>query len=64
MKYVVVNWTATNETSVIEESCVKDKAMLTNPSKKGMIYYREIGKKNHKEGLKSYLGRVISVHGK
>ena len=64
MKYVVVNWIETNETSVLEESCVRDVTMLTNPGKKGMIYYKEIGKKPRKGGLKAYLGRVVSVHGK
>ena len=64
MKYIVVNWIETNETSILEESCVCDITMLRNPGKKGMIYFKEIGKKPCKGGLKAYLGRVVSVHGK
>ena len=64
MKYVLVNWTVTNETSVLEESCVRDASMLSDPNKKGMIYFKEIGKKAPKAGWQAYPGRVVSVHGK
>lgn len=65
MKYVLVSWTETNETSVLEENCVRDADMLTKPDKKGMIYYKLPGKKTApKGGWKAYLGRVVSVHGK
>ena len=38
--------------------------LFYHAGKKGMIYYKEIGKKPRKGGSKAYLGRVVSVHGK
>ena len=64
MKLVLVNWTETNETSIMEEHSVRDVDMLVNPKKEGMIYYKVIGQRPPKGGWKAYLGRVVSVHGK
>lgn len=63
MKFVVVSWTETNETSVMEDSAVRDPAMLSDPKRVGMIYHKQIGKKAPAGGWKAYAGRVISVHG-
>ena len=80
MKYAVVYWIATNETSCFGRQLLlcsrcqhAFKALIiqiqcinnTNPKKKGMIYYRLPGeKKAPKGGWKAYIARVVSVHGK
>lgn len=64
MKYVLVHWSESNDTSIMEEHSVRDVSMLTNTSKEGMIYHKDVGKKAPKGGWKAYLGRVLSVHGK
>ena len=63
MKFVVVLWVETNETSVMGEDSVRDQSMLENPQRVGMILHKEIGRKAPKGGWKAYAGRVISVHG-
>lgn len=64
MKYVLVLWVETNETSVMEEHAVRDTNMLSNFGKRGMVYHKEIGKKAPKGGWKAYLAQVVSIHGK
>lgn len=63
MKYVLVHWTATNETSVLTEKFVRDKSMLDDASKEGMIYFGKAGSKQPKAGWKAYLGRVQYTNG-
>jgi hypothetical protein len=63
MKYILVHWSATNNTTVLTEEFVRDKSMLNDPKKKGMIRYGTIGAKPPNGGWKAYLGRVIFVNG-
>ena len=39
MKYVLVHWTESNETSILSAEFVKDKSMLKDPEKKGMVMF-------------------------
>ena len=64
VRYVLVHWTVTNNTSIMEDDSIKDVSLLTNSSKEGMVYHKHMGKKAPKGGWKAYLGRVVSVHGK
>jgi hypothetical protein len=65
MKYAVVYWIAAKKRVVLEDNCVRDASMLTNPEKKGLIYYRLPGEKKAPKGdWKAYIARVVSVHGK
>lgn len=59
VRYVLVHWTVTNNTSIMEDDSIKDVSLLTNSSKEGMVYHKHIG-----TCWKAYLGRVVSVHGK
>ena len=63
MKYVLVHWSATNNTTVLTDDFVRDKSMLENPNKEGMICFGAIGAKPPKSGWKAFLGRVIFVNG-
>lgn len=63
MKYVLIHWTATNETSILSEDFVRDKSMLKDNSKEGMIRFGKLGRKEPKGGWKAYLGRVIFANG-
>ena len=45
MKYVLVHWSATNDTTVLTEEFVRDKTMLKDPEKEGMVLYGTIGAK-------------------
>ena len=63
MKYILVHWTATNETSILTDDFVRDKSMLTDSKKEGMIRFGKINTKEPKTGLKCYLGRVVFAHG-
>lgn len=63
MKYILVHWSATNNTTVLTEEFVRDKSMLKDPKKEGMIRYGKIGAKPPTGGWKAYLGRVLFVHG-
>lgn len=63
MKYILVHWTATNETSILTEEFVRDKSLLQDTRKEGMIRFGDLNAKEPKDGWKSYLGRVVFVHG-
>jgi competence transcription factor ComK len=63
MKYILVHWSATNNTIVLTVEFVRDKSMLNDPEKKGMIRYGTIGDKPPTGGWKAYLGPVIFVNG-
>ncbi len=54
MKYILVHWSATNNTTVLTEEFVRDKSMLNDPKKKGMIRYGTIGAKPPNGGWKAY----------
>lgn len=64
MKYILVHWTATNETSLLTEDFVRDKSMLDDENKEGMIRFGKLNTKEPKDGWKAYLGRVVFAHGK
>lgn len=64
MKYVLIHWTQTNETSILSEEFVKDKSMLQDPNKHGMVMFGDASAKPPKTGWKSYLARVIAASGK
>ena len=64
MKHVLIHWTATNETSILTEDFVKDKSMLQDPNKEGMVLFGTPGVKPPKSGWKAYLGRIVAVSGK
>lgn len=63
MKHVLIHWTATNETSILTDAFVRDKSMLKDPKKEGMVLFGKQGMKPPKSGWKAYLGRVIAVSG-
>ena len=62
--HVLVHWTKTNQTSIIEESFVVDKTMLGDPRKVGMVKHGDLQKKAPKFGCKAYPARVLAVSGK
>ena len=64
MKYVLVHWTESNETSILGEECVKDKSMLKDTNKRGMVMFGDPSAKPPKTGWKLYLARVIAASGK
>ena len=64
MKYVLIHWISTNEISILTSEFVRDKTMLDDPSKQGMVMFGQIGIKPPKSGWKSYLGRVVATSGK
>ena len=63
MKYVLIHWTASNETSVLTEEFLPDRSMLDNLGKEGMVLFGEPGMKPPKSGWKAYLGRVVATSG-
>lgn len=63
MKHVFIHWTATNQTSILTDAFVRDKSMLQDPKKEGMVLFGKQGMKPPKSGWKAYLGRVIAVSG-
>lgn len=63
MKYVLIHWSVSNETSILTQECVRDKGMLDNPEKEGMVVFGDSRKKTPKSGWKSYLGRVLATSG-
>lgn len=63
MKYILVHWSAANDTTVLTEEFVRDKTMLNDPQKEGMIQFGAIVAKAPCDGWKAYLGRVIYVNG-
>lgn len=63
MKYILVHWTASNETSILTEEFVRDKSMLKDVNKEGMVRFGKLGCKEPKGGWKAYLGRVIFING-
>ena len=63
MKYVLVHWSATNDTTVLTEEFVRDRTMLKDPEKEGMVLYGTIGAKPPPGGWKAYLGRIMFVNG-
>ncbi len=64
MKYVLIHWTESNETSILNEEFVKDKSMLNDPDKEGMVMFGDSAVKAPKTGWKSYLARVLAASGK
>ena len=50
MKYVLIHWISTNETSILTSEFVRDKTMLDDPSKQGMVMFGQIGIKPAKFG--------------
>jgi hypothetical protein len=64
MKYILVHWTASNETTILTEEFVTNKAMLKDPKIEGMIRFGQVGCKEPKGGWKAYLGKVVYVNGK
>ena len=64
MKFVLIHWVASNETSILTENFVRDKSMLDNPEKEGMVVFGDSHVKAPKSGWKSYLGRVLATSGK
>jgi hypothetical protein len=68
MKYAVVYWIATNETSCFGrqlDSRCQHSHKSGDERSKGMIYYRLPGEKKAPKGdWKDYIARVVSVHGK
>lgn len=63
MKYALIHWISSNETSVLTTEFVRDKTMLDNPGKQGMVLFGQIGMKLPKSGWRAYLGRVIVTSG-
>ena len=64
MAYVLIHWTDTNETSILTEDCVKDKSMLNNPEKEGIVMFADTSSKPPKTGWKFYLAKVLASSGK
>ena len=64
MKYALIHWTESNETSILSTEFVKDKSMLKDPEKKGMVMFGDATMKAPKAGWKSYLARVLAASGK
>lgn len=64
MKFVLVHWIESNETSIISEEFVKDKSMLDDKHKKGMVMFGDAKAKAPKGGWKSYLAKVLASSGK
>lgn len=63
MKYVLVHWNESNETSILSEECVKDKSMLKNPDKEGMVMFGDAKMKAPQNGWNSYLAKVLAASG-
>ena len=64
MKYPLIRWISTNETSILTSDFVRDKTMLDDPTKQGMVMFGQIGIKPPKSCWKSYLARVVATSGK
>ena len=63
MKYVLVHWVESNETSILSQDCVKDESMLTDPNKNGMVMFGDKKWKAPTSGWKSYLAKVLASSG-
>ena len=64
MKYVLIHWISTNETSILTSEFVRNKTMLDDLSKQGMVMFGQTRIKPPKSGWKSYLGQVVATSGK
>ena len=64
MAYVLIHCTESNETSILTTDCVKDKTILNDPNKEGMVMFSDTSSKPPKTGWKFYLAKVVASSGK
>lgn len=62
--YVLIRWVRENKVSVGLEKYVRDKKLLSDPKRIGLVEHGEIGVKTPKGGWKAYPAQVLSVKGK
>lgn len=62
--YVLIKWIKENQVSVGLEKFGKDKKMLSDPKRIGLVEHGAIGVKPPQGGWKAFLAQILSVKGK
>ena len=60
--WVLIDWFVENKYSVQRQDCVTDKAMLTDPSRCGVVKYAGDGPEPTC-GWKEFPAKIVAVHG-
>ena len=63
-RHVLVLWIKENELSITDECFVKEKALLSDPERVGLVEHGSKTGKKPKDGWRTYPARVLAVSGK